>query len=323
MPVRNERGTIGAALDAVLLQDYPTDRMEILVVDGESDDGTPGEVRRLADARGNVPRVEVLSNPRRIVPTAMNIAIAEASGEVIVRVDGHCIVQSDHVSLCVRALLETGAGCAGGTQAAFGTTPVERAIAQASSSRFGVPAPFRYAKTPGWTDTVYLGAYRTSVLRDLGGYDEDLVRDQDDELNHRLRQSGAKIWYDPAIRTPYHCRPSLRALGRQYFQYGMYKVRVLQKRGSLPALRAAVPPVFVAAIVGATALAAIGYPQAAIALAASYGLWLAAATASAARSERGVGLLLVPVAVATMHIAYGLGCWWGAVRWARYFFRRG
>jgi len=322
MPIRNEAASIGCSLGAVLAQGYPAARMEVLVVDGCSKDATRDIVRSLADnaaARGL--HVALLDNPSGIVPAALNAAIRAARGDVIVRVDGHCVVASDYVERCVAALSESRADNVGGVQAAYGLTTKERAIAAANSSPFGVPAPFRYRGAPGRVDTVYLGTYRRETLLRLGGFDEELVRNQDDELNHRLRQGGGTIWFDPSLRVAYRSRATFRALARQYFQYGMYKVRVFQKRGSLPSVRALVPPAFVAGVVGATVLARwTWWPLAA--LAAAYLCWLIAAAVTS-RSRGPAERVLAAVAIVTMHVAYGIGFWYGCVRFASGFVKRG
>ncbi len=197
MPIRNEAAFIAKTLETVWGQDYPADRLEILVVDGMSTDGTreivDNLIRRHDAADRKYARATILENPSRVVPAAMNIGIQRASG-IVVRVDGHCELASDYVTRCVAALEETGADNVGGLQHAVGHGLVGRSIACAVNSPFGIGnARFHYADTAGWADTVYLGAYRKDVFGRIGGYDEELVRNQDDELNLRLIQSGGKI----------------------------------------------------------------------------------------------------------------------------------
>jgi len=317
MPIRNEAGFIERSLGAVLAQDYPADRLEVLVVDGMSTDGTREKVQAWLAL---YPNLRLLDNPGRIVPTGLNAGLREARGEVIIRVDGHCEIAPDYVRRCVELLERTGADNVGGVQRAVSDTWVGRAIALATSSAFGVGgARFHYAREPGWADTVYLGAYRREVFERIGGFDEELVRNQDDEFNFRLLQAGGRIWLDPCIRVVYYSRPTLRRLWRQYFEYGLYKVRVMQKRGGVASPRHLVPAGFVLGL-GATLVPAslARLPLLALAVAAPYAVANLLASLWAARCTWRT-LPLLPVAFATMHLSYGLGFLWGLWRWRRGF----
>jgi succinoglycan biosynthesis protein ExoA len=315
MPIRNEAEHIACGLGAVLAQDYPADRMEILVVDGMSDDATRAVVGQTVGGRAQ-PRVVVLDNRGRIVPIGMNIALRRARGTIIVRVDGHCVIDPDYVRRCVEALRATGADNVGGLQQALGQGWAGAAIAAAAGSPFGVGgARFHYAVRAGWADTVYLGAYRREVFDRIGDFDEELVRNQDDELNFRLLQSGGRIWLDPSIRSIYHGRSSLRGLWRQYYQYGLYKVRVIQKRGGVASWRHLIPGAFVLGLLLSLLLAlCTGRRGWALAVAGPYAL--ANSTASIWAARRGwLALPLLPLAFLTMHLAYGLGFLAGLWHW--------
>ncbi|MGC8838814.1 MAG: glycosyltransferase family 2 protein [Anaerolineae bacterium] len=329
MPVRNEAAYIARSLGAVLAQDYPPDRMEVLVVDGMSEDGTREIVRSIIDhgRRGTDrnppsvvhgrPSVFLLDNLALIVPTALNLGLRHARGEVIVRVDGHCEIASNYVRRCVEVLQETGADNVGGIWVTVGETLIARAIALAQSSRFGVGgAAFRVGcSRPGFVDTVPFGAYRREVFQRIGGFDEELVRNQDDEFNFRLTQAGGKIWLDPSIRSVYYSRASLRGLWRQYFQYGLYKVRVMQKRRGIPSWRHLVPGAFVAGLLGSGLLALVTrQPLWALSVAGPYVVANGVASLWAARRDPRA-LAFLPLAFATLHLAYGLGFLWGLWRW--------
>ena len=316
MPVRNEADFIERSLGAVLAQDYPSGRLEILVVDGMSRDGTREMVARLAERSRRFP-VVILDNPDHIVSPALNKGLERAKGEIIIRVDGHCEIPPDYVRRCVAALEKTGADCVGGILVTVGQTRLASAIALAQSSFFGVGGvSFRMTGVKArFVDTVAFGAYRREVFRRIGDFDEELVRNQDDEFNLRLIQSGGKIWLDPSIRTVYYSRATLRSLWRQYFQYGFYKVRVIQKRGKVPSWRHLVPAAFVAALAVSLGLALVtrracwGFMVIVLYAAASLaaGLW------TARRNWRTLPLL--PAVFATLHVAYGLGFLWGLWRW--------
>ena len=314
MPIRNEAAFIARSLGAVLAQDYPSDRLEVLVVDGMSDDGTREIVRRIADDRRKAANdelsfVTLLDNPARIVPTALNIGLRRARGEVIVRVDGHCEIAPDYVRRCIKALQETNADCVGGPMVTVGETRVSRAIALAQSSVFGVGGvAFRTGRErPGYVDTVAFGAYRRQVFDRVGTFDEELVRNQDDELNFRLTQAGGKIWMDPSVRSVYYSRSSLRRLRRQYFEYGFYKVRVIQKRKAVPSWRHLVPGGFVLGFVGSVLLALLTRQLYwLLIVVVPYALTNGVASLWAARRNWRT-LPLLPLAFSILHLAYGLG----------------
>jgi glycosyltransferase involved in cell wall biosynthesis len=324
MPIRNEEGFITRSLDAVVAQDYPAHLLEILVVDGMSDDATRSLVQQMVDTStaqntGPHPTIRLLDNPAHIVPTAFNIGLQNAQGEVIVRVDGHCEIAPDYVRRCVEALEQTGADNVGGLMRAVGQQSAEaEAIALATSSPFGVGgARFHYATEAGWADTVYLGAYRREVFERIGGFDEELVRNQDDEFNFRLTQAGGKIWLDPAIKSLYYSRASLPKLWRQYYQYGFYKVRVMQKRGGVASWRHLVPGAFVLGLVGSILLALLlRKPLLSLGVLGPYALANAAASLKTARGNRAL-LRWLPLIFFALHTAYGVGFLAGMWHWTR------
>jgi GT2 family glycosyltransferase len=258
----------------------------------------------------------VLDNPAQIVPPGLNIGLRHARGAVIVRVDGHCEIAPNYVRMCIAALHASQADCVGGLQRAFGKRPIERAIALATSSPFGVGnARFHYMQQPGWVDTVYLGAYRREVFERVGGFDEELVRNQDDEFNFRLSQAGGKIWLDPAIRSVYYSRATLPRLWRQYYQYGFYKVRVIQKRGGVASWRHLVPGLFVLTLLSSLLLGALlRKPLVLGAVAGPYLLGNAAASIWTGRRDWRL-LPLLPAAFVAIHLAYGSGFLHGTWHW--------
>lgn len=315
MPVRNEAAFLEKSLGSVLLQDYPPSRLEILVADGMSVDATREIVRSLQQEH---PNLILLDNPGRIVATGLNAGIRRSRGDVIVRVDGHTEIASDYVRECVAALSRSGADNVGGRMTAAGAGSFGTAVSIATSSPFGVGgARFHYSDREEWVDTVYLGAWRRDVFERIGLFDEELVRDQDDEFNYRLRAAGGRILLAPAIRSLYTVRGSPRRLWTQYFQYGYWKVRVLQKHARQMQLRQFVPPLFVGSLAG-LALAAPFSRTAGAALAALVLLYLAANLVASVRSAKGRWRLLAPISLsfAILHVSYGTGFLAGCLRFA-------
>jgi glycosyltransferase involved in cell wall biosynthesis len=311
LPVRREGPGFAATLTRILQQDYPA-IVDVLVVDGMSDDQTREVVRGLSarDAR-----IRLLDNPGLIVPTAMNVGIRAATGAIIVRVDGHTRIDPDYVGRCVAALGASLASCAGGRMDPVGDTFIGRAVAAATSGPFGVGnSHFHYSDIPRFTDSVYLGAWPRETLLRAGGFDEEMVRDQDDELNYRLRKLGGTVWLDPSIRSEYTPRGSLLKLWSQYREYGLWKVRVFQKHPAMMRWRHFVPVAFVMAAVAGLGLA-VTVPWGRWLLAAGAALYLSAAAVAALATPTGVTeRLVMPIVFLTIHTAYGTGFLAGLVR---------
>lgn len=315
IPIRDEASSVGALLDDVLAQDYPANRIEVLVVDGNSSDGSQAVVEAYATRD---PRVRLLANPRRIAPAGLNIAIRAARGEVICRLDGHTRIARDYVRTGVETLQRTGADNVGGPMRAAGGGWFGDAVAAATGSRFGVGSYFHYGTEEREVDTVYLGMWPRRVFEQVGLFDEELVRNQDDEFNYRLRKAGGRIWFTPAMHSSYQNRRSVADLLRQYYQYGRWKVRVLQKHPRQMSWRHFVPPGFVAALV-VLALAGLRLPIAASAASAVFGIYALVVLAVAARLSlrRGVGAwLATALAFAIIHCAWGAGFLSGFVAFA-------
>lgn len=316
VPCRNEAGYIEAFLDSALAQQLPMpdDRLEVVVADGMSDDGT----RALLDSRsGADDRLRVVDNPAGITSTALNLATVCASGDIVVRMDVHTVYASDYVRECVRALGDTRAVCVGGAWRPVGQGWPQRAISLAFSSRFGSGgAASRRADFSGPVDTVYLGAWRRDDLLRLGGFDESLVRNQDDELNLRIVRGGGMVWQSAAIRSTYTPRGSFPALFRQFYQYGYWKVPVIRKH-RLPASPRHLAPVAFVAVAAALAASMPWSSTAGVALAALLAVYVLTALFNAALLARAPHRLRdtvgIAAAMACMHFGYGLGFGWALV----------
>jgi glycosyltransferase involved in cell wall biosynthesis len=320
MPVRNEAAFIERSVGSVLAQDYPLDRIEILIADGLSQDATRQILRGLQQQHSNI---KIVDNPGKIVATGLNAALGQAKGEIIVRVDGHCEIAPDYLSRCVEHLLNDQVEAVGGPLKTIGESYIARVIAAAMSSRFGVGgSAFRVANSnTQFTDTVAFPAYTRAVIDRAGPFDEELVRNQDDEYNYRLRKLGVKILLAFDVRSRYYSRATLTRLWSQYFQYGYWKVRVMQKHPRQMQLRQLAPPLFVAALFIGLALAMI-FPLAGYLLgviAGSYSVALITASILSVRKNGWALLPILPIAFAILHLAYGSGFLIGLLKfWNRW-----
>jgi hypothetical protein len=229
---------------------------------------------------------------------------------VIIRIDGHTIVAPDYVRECVTALQRSGADNVGGRMTAISKSTFGAAVSLATSTPFGVGgARFHYSEREEWVDTVYMGAWPRKVFDRIGVFDEEQIRNQDDEFNYRLLESGGRILLTPRIQSRYYARDTLRSLWRQYYQYGFWKVRVMQKHPSQMRPRQLLPPLFVGTLLVALSLApfaAAGRWGLAVAVAS----YMAANVAAAALTARRADVRMLPLlmlAFATLHLSYGSG----------------
>ena len=315
MPVLDEAAHLEQAVRAILQSDY-AGAIEVVLALGPSRDGTDTIAERLAEAD---PRVRTVPNPSGRTAAALNAAIDAAQYDVIVRVDGHALIPAEYIDVAVRTLEETGADNVGGIMAAEGETDVERAVAAAMTSWFGVGgAAFHIGGTAGPALTVYLGCFRRSALERVGGYDESMVRAQDWELNHRIRATGGLIWFTPELRVSYRPRGSLRRLARQYHGYGRWRREVARRYPETVSMRYLAPPAALIAVVGGAALGTLGLTVGPrillLGFVAPAGYAIANLLASA-RASRGLpwrSARNLPAVFATMHGAWGSGFLRGA-----------
>jgi len=318
IPMRNESKHIDACLASVLAQDYPHERMEVIVVDGDSDDDSLSVLAAYGD------RIRVLHNPARIVPSSMNIGIRAARGEIIARVDAHTLLAPDYLSVGVETLLRTGADNVGGAMHSVGGGPIGDAIALSMASRFGIGAYFHFASEDREVDTVYMGMWPRRVFERIGLFDEELVRNQDDELNYRLRKAGGRIFISTRMRSRYQNRQSWVTLRRQFYQYGLWKIRVLQKHPRQMSARQFVPPAFVAVLV-VTAIAGLFSAVSAVLfaiVASAYAVAVALAAAVVARTHGWEHFARLVRAFATMHLSWGAGFIVGVVKFRQNWWRQ-
>jgi glycosyltransferase involved in cell wall biosynthesis len=311
VPVRNEAGFIANLVGSILNQDYPRDRIEVIVADGRSTDGTR-EI--LATLQPGDSRLIVIDNPQRIVSTGLNLAIAQARGEVIVRIDGHALIAEDFLARNVDLLeAHPEAWSVGGPIRHAATSSFGRAVSIAMSHPVGVGnASHRYPDYEGYVEGAQFLAFRRWVFDRAGTFDERLVRNQDDEFNYRIRQAGGRVYVSPSVRYSYFVRERPQLLFKQYFQYGFWRIPVIVKHRRPTTLRQVMPTAFYVACLLLAVLAWMaGRPLVALALPALYVsalLWVAGTTV---RSNGWRTAACVPLAVALMHAGYGFGVGYG------------
>jgi succinoglycan biosynthesis protein ExoA len=309
VPCRNEAGHITNLVRDILNQEPLLEgrTCEILIADGMSDDGTREGIEALARTNSSV---RLVDNPGRIVSTGLNAAIRASQGEIIVRMDVHTQYATDYVRQCVAVLKETGADNVGGPARTRARSLIQRAVAAAYHSPFSVGgARFHDPDHEGEVDTVTYGCWRRETLRRVGEFDEELIRNQDDEHNLRIRLAGGRIWQSPRIVSWYYPRASLAALFRQYFQYGYWKVRVIQKHGRPASARHLVPVLFVIGVLTGWA-AGFVHPWLGLAYGGGLALYgvLSMFFSARAAAENGWDLLpVLPLVFLIYHISYGLG----------------
>jgi glycosyltransferase involved in cell wall biosynthesis len=307
VPCRNERGHIEDFITSLAAQRVPTGwEIEVVIADGRSDDGTTELLHRLASG---FPRLVEIDNPAGIVSAGLNRALTRARGEVIVRMDVHTTYADDYIAQCLAALEATRADNVGGPWRAEGQGLVQRAIAAAFQSRWlAGGARSRQVDHDGWVDTVYLGCWPRATFERFGGFDEALVRNQDDEHNLRISLGGGRIWQSSAIRSSYRPRASVPALFRQYLQYGYWKPFVMRKHGQPASLRHVVPGLFVVALILCLAGTAFGLsPVYGLGLLTIYATAVAGASVAITASAGWACMAVLPAVIVAYHFGYGVG----------------
>ncbi len=295
IPARNAAATIEATLAGIQAQDYAGE-LEVVVAEGRSDDDTQTILERH-------PGVRVVDNPAGTTPHALNAAIATATGEVIVRCDAHAILPTHYVSRAIEVLAKTGADVVGGRQDAVGETPFEQSVAAATNSWIAGGATFRTATTAQATDTVYLGVFPRKTFETYGTFDEEMLRNQDYEFNHRVRKGGGTVWFDPELSVRYRPRGSMKALWTQYYRYGAGKRKMLRTHPESLRVRQLAPVALVAALISCVVATPLLGATPLIGLASAYGLVLLGSltVGPPAIAWRNPPITLV------MHVAWGVG----------------
>ncbi|MBW8794682.1 MAG: glycosyltransferase family 2 protein [Streptomyces sp.] len=303
MPVLDEERHLRGAVQAILAQEYAGE-LEVVIALGPSTDRTDEIAAELVAEDS---RVHTVPNPTGRTPAALNAAIKASRHPIVVRVDGHGMLSPNYIATAVRLLEETGAMNVGGIMHAEGENAWEQAVAAAMTSKIGVGnAAFHTGGEAGSAETVYLGVFRRQALEQQGGYNEEFIRAQDWELNFRIREAGGLIWFSPELKVSYRPRPSVKALAKQYKDYGRWRHVVARYHEGSINLRYLAPPTALCAIAAGVVAGALVTPFAFVVP----GGYLAAIVAGSLPAGKGLPLkarLQIPVALATMHMSWGYG----------------
>jgi succinoglycan biosynthesis protein ExoA len=322
IPCYNEQATIRLLLDAIHEQTFcrqndhsissRNGELEVIIADGLSTDGTREEVAAFQQVHPDLV-VQLVDNPKRVIPAALNCALSAAHGQYIIRLDAHSVPARDYVERCVEDLDAGKGDNVGGVWEIRpqGSGLVQRAIAIAAAHPFGVgDARYRYTNEAGYVDTVPFGAFRQDVFERFGYFDEALLTNEDYEFNARLRQGGGRIWLNPGIRSTYFARSTLMELSKQYWRYGFWKWRMLRRYPKTLRWRQGLPPVFVLSLVILLLLSPLWGPARFLLgiEVVLYCLALLVGSLPAALRQHDLRLALaIPLAILTMHLSWGSG----------------
>ncbi len=314
IPCRNEEKHIRKTIDSIIRQDFNYE-FEVIVVDGNSIDSTK-EI--LYSYKKDIKNLIILDNPDKIVPISFNLGLTQSKGEYIIRVDAHSIIGKDFLKNCIKIINREGLDCVGGPTLHISNGVVGDSIRICQTSKFGSGGVyFRNENTKGrYVDTLAFGAYKRSVFKSIGGYDEELIRNQDDEFNFRLCQSGGHIWLDPAIKSSYFSRNSLMSFVKQYFQYGFYKVRVMQKRKGFASFRHIVPLCFIMALIITSFL--YFFYKISIPFLLTIGIYFSLSIIASfihlfSVRYKLISIVFLPLCYFSMHFSYGVGTLFGMI----------
>ena len=315
LPIRNERQYITSALISIFNQNYPENKIELLIADGCSTDGTTEIIKNFQKNHLNI---QLIENFGEIVSEGFNLALSQSIGEYILRIDGHSEIPPNYLKNCIELMIKGRADIVGGCIETLSRGVVGRAISVAQASLFGVGGvKFRNSQQSkaGFVDTLAFGLHKRELFAELGGYDEEMIYNQDDEFNFRVTQAGKKIWMNPILKTKYIARSNYKKLFKQYFNYGLYKVRGFQKRGRIFSIRHLIPSLFLGGLLSSFL---IGYLY-------NYffpfnillGTYII--TNIIYSIVKSTSYLMIPfifISFCVLHISYGTGLIWGLLKFS-------
>ncbi len=312
LPIKNEAEYIDQTLYSLKKQNLPIDSYEIIISDGGSTDGTLKIIDQYTDSLNMI----ILNNKKSIVSSGFNLGLNIALGEFIIRIDGHCVIPSDFIKRCRQIFKNKNVDIVGGIIETSAKNTIGKSISIAQSSLFGIGnSEFRNSRLNNsrYVDTLAFGMHKREIFSELGGYDEEMVCNQDDEFNFRAIQNGKKIWLDPSIKTIYYSRTNYIQLFKQYFNYGFFKVRGIQKRKQIFSIRHLVPSVFVILSIG-TLLFGFCLNFQWLSFSILFPYLVLNLFSSILYSQKNIQIFFIFISFWILHSGYGLGFIWGLIR---------
>ncbi|MDZ7315371.1 MAG: glycosyltransferase family 2 protein [candidate division KSB1 bacterium] len=312
IPMLNEAGAIERCINSILHQDYPLEKIEIIVVDGLSTDGSREQVQALASKN---PNIRLLDNPKKRTPISLNIGARNAKGSVVIILGAHTKIKQDFVRLNIYYMNKLGVKCTGGTQINVGESFFQRAVGLAMGSFFGIPsAPYRFFPKARYVDTVVYAAYKKELFDEIGYFDEELHISEDAEFNWRIRKAGYEIYYTPEIVSYYYPRKTIGKLFKQFFNYGILRVNVIKKHKDAFKLIHIIPPLMLFTFILSLGLSAV-MPNMLWPICILSGFYLfyllGGALYTCASRRAWQYAFILPVIFFIMHISWALGFWVG------------
>ena len=315
MPVRNEQTHLAAAVQSVLSQKYPGP-LEIILALAPSVDETNRVAKEIAS---KYPNIKVIENPKGLTTAGLNLAIAQSTSDVIVRVDAHSELSPGYIARGVELMDQTGAVLIGGVMSAVGKTPLQKAVAFGYGSRLGLGGgSYHVGGKAGEAESAYLGIFDAKTLKAVGGYDEKIIRGEDWDLSQRIKAAGGKVWFSPELVVKYWPRSNIKALAWQFYSTGVWRGELTRRSPGKASIRYFIPPAALLGMVGLMVLALAGAiaQQALIIPVALYLLVLSFASGTA-KSLDLLDRLAIFVALPVMHLSWACGFWMGLAFGAR------
>jgi succinoglycan biosynthesis protein ExoA len=315
MPVRNEQAHLTAAVDSVMSQNYPG-KLEIILAVGPSVDETDRVAKELA---AKYPNIKIIENPKGLTTAGLNLAIAQSTSDVIVRVDAHSELSPGYIARGVELLEETGAVLVGGVMSAVGKTPLQKAVAFGYGSRFGLGGgSYHVGGKAGEAESAYLGIFDAMALKAVGGYDEKIIRGEDWDLSQRLKAAGGKVWFSPELVVKYWPRSNIKALAWQFYSTGVWRGELTRRAPGKASIRYFIPPAALLVMVDLVILAMVqAIPQQALIIPIALYLLVLSFASGTAKSLDVADRLAVFVALPVMHLSWASGFWIGLAFGAR------
>lgn len=309
MPVRNEQQHLPKAVESVLAQKYPG-QLEIILAIAPSVDETQLVANELVKKYSGI---KLIQNPAGLTTVGLNLAIAESSGEIIVRVDAHSDLANNYITRGVEILRETGSVLVGGIMNARGESPLQKAVAFGYGSRLGLGGgTYHVGGRAGEAESAYLGIFDAVALKKVSGYDKKIIRGEDWDLAQRLKAQGGKVWFSPELVVNYWPRSNLRALAWQFYSTGVWRGELTRRAPTKASVRYFIPPLALLSLIALVPLTAFGFlNQVALIISTASYLLLLTLAAGIARALGIVDRLLIFVALPVMHLSWAIGFWVG------------